>query len=131
MSIVNAYGERRQEEVMRETWGHLSPVPGKTYRGTVAFACAAYGGVIAILSIEFTTTDGQPLLDNPWSYENLTDYIAQWVCDQANGWRDCKPIPTTERLKTDGKVLCFTGSYTRFKNNSCRIAGQFHQLTGA
>lgn len=112
--------------VESQTWGHLAPEPGKVYQGTIVFACAAYAGDIAYLSIDFKLKDGTPLLDNPWSFEDLTDYVCEWVCDCANGWRDRKPFPKRE---TDGKVFRFTGTYTRYKNNTRRITGSFQELT--
>lgn len=107
--------------VESQTWGHLAPALGKAYRGSITFACASYGGDVAILSLEFARPDGTPLNDNPWSYEDLSNYIIDWVCDQANGYHGCEKI--AKPMQTDGKVFTFTGSYTRFKNNSCRIAG--------
>lgn len=129
MPIIDAYGERKYQQVQRETWGHLAPEPGQTYRGAVMFAHAAFGGDTAFLSIDFTLPDGTPLNDNPWSYEDITNYIIDWICDQASGYRDHRPIPAAERFDVEGRVFSFTGSYTRFKNNNYRIIGKFRQLT--
>lgn len=111
--------------VEAETWGHLGPIPGKLYRGSVTFACGSYAGSTAFLSIEFVADDGTQLDDNPWSFEDITRYIVDWQCEEANGYRNRQKIANP--VKTDGKVFTFTGSYTRFKNDNCRIIGTFRE----
>lgn len=127
MTAVDAYGERKYNQVQQETWGHLAPEDGKTYSGEVVFAHSAYGGVTAILLIDFSAKDGTPLQDNPWSFEDLSDYIIQWICDQANGCRDGKAIPYSQRINCDGKVISFIGNYKRLKSGDCRITGRFQE----
>lgn len=132
MALSDAFAAHEalhRDQVLSATFGHLAPEPGQVYHGSVVFACGAYGGDIAYLSIDFKTGDGTPLNDNPWSFQDLTGHICQWACDQANGYRGRKPI--SEPIETDGKVFAFNGTYTRFKNNNCRITGTFRQLAVA
>lgn len=112
-----------RDSVESQTWGHRAPKLGKRYRGSVTFACGSYSDATAFLSIEFALPDGTPLNDNPWSYEDITNYIVDWICDQGNGYRDRQKLAAP--IQTDGKVFTFTGSYIRFKNNNCHIVGNF------
>jgi hypothetical protein len=127
MPFCDAYADRKYQQIQQETWGYLAPEPGKVYYGEVTFAHAAYGGETAFLSIEFKTKDGKPLQDSPWSFEDIADYITTWICDQANGYRDGKPIPYSQRIECEGKVITFIGSYTRFKSDGYRITGRFQE----
>lgn len=115
---------RDRDRVVSATWGHLAPELGKTYRGSVVFAHSGYGGQTAILSIDFKLENGTSLLDNPWSFEDVTNYICDWLCDQSNGKRGGNP----GCIDPEGKIFRFAGSYCRFKNNTCRIRGAFTEL---
>jgi hypothetical protein len=88
MTKVDAYGARREAEVMQDTWGHLAPQQDRTYKGVVTFTVGCFGD-LAVISAEF---EGLP--DSPWLYEDLH----QWIWDQ-------KP--------EEGKVYRFEGSYCR------------------
>jgi hypothetical protein len=126
---LESYTAHERDKVLSATWGHLAPELGTYYYGSIVFAHGAYGGNTAVLSISFATRDGVELEDSPWAFEDLTDYVTDWICDQANGYRNHKPIPDAERVDPDGKVFRFTGSYCRFKNNNCRIHGKFTELS--
>jgi hypothetical protein len=69
MSLIDAYGARREAEVMQETWGHLAPNPNREYTGSVLFTHGAYGDLTAI-SVDFDGLD-----DSPWFYEHLHDWF--------------------------------------------------------
>lgn len=69
MSLIDAYGARREAEVMQETWGHMAPNPNREYTGSVLFTHGAYGDLTAI-SVDFDGLD-----DSPWFYEHLHDWF--------------------------------------------------------
>ena len=71
MPFIDAYAERKYQEVQRDTWGHLAPKKGQKYIGTFAFAVGCYGG----LGGEVTACVFDGLDDSPWFYEALQDYI--------------------------------------------------------
>jgi hypothetical protein len=87
-----AYGARRVEEVLRDTWGHLDAKPGVNYPGTVLFAEGFYGDLV-ILDVDFGDAG-----DGPWFYEGIND----WLIEQ-----DTEP----------GKVYRFTGRYRLCKDD--------------
>lgn len=68
--IVDAYGTRRRDQVMRSTWGHMDANPGTRYRGWIMFAEGAYGDLV-VLACEFGNAG-----DGPWFYEGVNDWIA-------------------------------------------------------
>lgn len=88
MSIVNAYGSRRQAEVMHDTWGHLAPEISRTYTGTFVFALGLFGD-LAVVEAEF-----EDLPDSPWFYDDLHT----WIWDQS-------PV--------EGRIYRFDGTYRR------------------
>ena len=71
--IVDAYGERKAEGVMRDTWGHLDVKSGVPYHGTITFAEGAFGGERIILTSEFGDAGY-----GPWFYYG----IHGWLNDQ-------------------------------------------------
>lgn len=87
MPIVDAYGERKLEEILRDTWGHLDAKPGVKYPGTIVFAEGAFGSELIILSSEFGDAGY-----GPWFYEGVSDWLrAQDYTDpgklyQFKGW---------------------------------------------
>lgn len=73
MPVIDAYGERRATEVMRDTWGHLDAQPGVKYPGVIVFAEGIYGSDgIVTLRCEFGDAG-----HGPWFYEGLQDWLFQ------------------------------------------------------
>lgn len=93
MPTVDVYGERRHQEVMQETWGHLAPTPGEEYAGTVEFALGCFGD-LAVISVYFAD-----LPDSPWLYEDLHNWI--WSTEPE-----------------EGKVYRFEGTYRKGERGS-------------
>ena len=87
MTLIDAYGERKYEEVQLETWGHMDATPGVEYSGKILFAASEFGGDQFILRSDFGDAGY-----GPWFYEGIHD----WLCEQE-----------TE----DGKIYEFTGTY--------------------
>lgn len=107
MPVIDAYGQRRAEEVMRDTWGHLGANPGTLYRGHIVFAHGVYGDLV-VLEVDF----GGRADDGPWFYEGLHD----WTWDQ-----DTKP----------GCIYRFDGTYRLRKDNQHDFIGTIKELTTA
>jgi hypothetical protein len=105
MPVVDAYTERKTEEVMRKTWGHLDDAPGVKHRGIIRFAEGAFGGQQMILTSEFGLGGY-----GPWFYEGIHD----WLCEQ-----DTEP----------GVVYRFTGWYRLCKNGKYQFVGKIEKET--
>ena len=76
--IVDAYGERKYQEVMQDTWGHLAPEPGTKYEGYLTFAHSDYSSQGSIIiEARFEGLD-----DSPWFFQDLNDYIADKTKDE-------------------------------------------------
>ncbi len=97
--MVDAYGQRRAEETMLDTWGHMDAQPGVKYPGTILFAESEFGGERVILRSDFGEAGY-----GPWFYEGVHD----WLCDQ-----DTEP----------GMLYLFTGSYRLLKTGAHRFTG--------
>jgi hypothetical protein len=85
--VVDAYGQRKANEVMRDTWGHMDARPGVKYKGTILVAAGEFGGDRMILRSEFGNAGY-----GPWFYEGI------------HGWLSEQPVE-------DGKLYHFTGYY--------------------
>jgi hypothetical protein len=74
-AVIELIGREHRErlaKVLRETWGHLAPEPGRSYRGSILFAASEYGDYpVMPIRAEF---DGLP--DSPWFYEALCEFVA-------------------------------------------------------
>lgn len=81
MTVINAYGARREAEVMQSTWGHLAPKPSRVYAGTFVVAHGCYGD-LAVISIDFAD-----LPDSPWLYEHLHNWIWDRGTEPGNVYR--------------------------------------------
>lgn len=103
MPVVDAYGQRRAEEVMRDTWGHLDDAVGVKHHGTILFAEGAFGGEQVILQSEFGLGGY-----GPWFYEGIHD----WLCEQE-----------TEV----GYLYRFTGWYRLCKNGKHQFVGKIER----
>ncbi len=70
--VIDAYGERKAEESMRDTWGHLDAEPWVRYPGHIVFTQGIYGDDHTMaLSVEFGSAGY-----GPWFYEGITDFLA-------------------------------------------------------
>jgi len=76
MPVFDAYGERRQAEVMEDTWGHLKPKKEITYTGWIQVALSCYGDLI-IIDWFF---DG--LEASPWQFDEFWANIYKWQDDE-------------------------------------------------
>lgn len=70
-TIVDAYAERKKQQVMQETWGHLAPKKGKTYKGYMIWAYGGWGEIV-LLAAAFKN-----LNDSPWLFEAMQEYIGE------------------------------------------------------
>lgn len=66
--FYDVYADRKRIEVMRETWGHLAPVPRRVYAGFVIFSVSPNGDH-NLLDFDFGGLDG-----NPWTFEHVSDW---------------------------------------------------------
>lgn len=98
MAVVDAYGERKAEEALRDTWGHMDATPDVQYPGFILFAEGAFGGERVILQSEFGDAGY-----GPWFYHG----IHEWLCAQ-----DAEP----------GKLYRFEGVY-RLHDGSHEFVG--------
>ncbi len=69
--IVDAYGERKKQVVMQDTFGHLAPKEGRSYKGTMIYVRGEYGDIV-LLSADFKN-----LKDSPWLFEAMQEYIGE------------------------------------------------------
>lgn len=69
--ITDAYAIRKQQEVMQDTWGHLAPKKGRSYKGWMIWAYGGYGDIILL------DADFKKLSDSPWLYEQMQEYISE------------------------------------------------------
>lgn len=101
--VIDAYAERKYQQVQRDTWGHLAPVARRVYQGYMVFTLGAYGDITLIDA----RWDG--LDDSPWLFEDMQDYIA-------------------DRAQESGTVYRFDGTYTMYKNGGHRFSGKVTAL---
>lgn len=57
------------KEVLQDTWGHLSPEPGKKYHGFILFSKSAWGEE-TLLEAKFEGLDA-----NPWTFDHLNEFM--------------------------------------------------------
>ena len=55
----DVFGQSKKNNVMKDTWGHLYPQPGRKYRGTMLIAVGEYGDQIIVKS-EFKDLECSP-----------------------------------------------------------------------
>lgn len=107
MSLADAFAPieaLNREIVMHNTFGHLAPVPGQRYTGTILLAQGDYGDNV-ILSARFDELD-----DSPWLFEDMQQFI--WSAP------DERPA-----------IFKWSGWYVRYKNGRCRFGGgKFRKL---
>ncbi len=69
--VVDILSERKRKEAMKDTWGHLAPKKGQSYKGFMVWAHSAYGDIV-LIDANFENLD-----DSPWLFENMQDFIAE------------------------------------------------------
>ena len=96
--IVDVCAGSKRKQVMKETWGHLAPKKGQSYKGYIIYAYGGYGDIV-LLDAEF-----ENLSDSPWLYEAMQDFISR--NSKGKGlyiWKGCY------------SNNCFTGKLERMK----------------
>lgn len=73
MPVYDVYGERKQQEVMESTWGHLRAKPGEVFAGVMVF-CHTLEGYTMLLAQEFGELDC-----SPWLHEDTEEYMERIV----------------------------------------------------
>lgn len=104
MPVVDVYYQRKYQQVMEETFGHLRAKPGEKFYGTFIF-CHDMGGMDCLIHFEFP----DELNDSPWLHEDITDFMGR-VIDKANSPR--------------GAIWKFTGWYIVDKKGWRRFKGK-------
>lgn len=61
--------------VLKETWGHLYPKPGKIYKGSILYTNSEYGDLTIIKA------SWKGLSDSPRLFEAMQDFIWNWRGD--------------------------------------------------
>lgn len=89
----------QRAQVMRETWGHLAPVPRRRYVGYILFAHGAYGDIVPIRA------NFHGLSDSPWFFSAMMDFLAS-------------------RKTAPGRVYRFEGIFMAYKNGKSRFFGK-------
>ena len=103
--LTDALSERKYNDVIVETWGHLAPKRQTKYRGEIVFTHSDYGGEILLITSNFDGLD-----DSPWFFRDMNEFI----CNQ----------------KTEpGNVYRFRGTYILHKNGNCHFAGNVQKVT--
>ncbi|HEY9373784.1 hypothetical protein, partial [Streptomyces sp.] len=101
MMLEDAYGERRANQIIEDTWGHLHPEAGR-HDGYLVAAFSAYGGERLLITAEFRD---QP--DSPWLYDAMYRLILDADMDEGAVYR------FTGAVIADGKQLRFDGEWTQ------------------
>lgn len=104
--LVDVFAARKEQEVMRDTWGHLEPVPRHSYPGFIVF-CVTPMGDHLLLDYDFDGLDG-----NPWTLEHVTD----WWSDETRS--------TAYEPSEAVKVWRWDGRYLVQKNGAPRFSGK-------
>lgn len=73
MPIVDIYGERKKREIMQDTWGHLAPQTGQSYKGYMIWAYGGWGDIV-LLDAAF-----ENLNNSPWLFEAMQEYIGEFL----------------------------------------------------
>ncbi len=71
MQIVDAYAERKKQDVMQDTFGHLAPKKGQSYKGTMIYAHGEYGDIVLLAS------DFKKLDSSPWLFDAMQEYLGE------------------------------------------------------
>lgn len=90
--IENAYGARREAEVMEATWGHLRPGPGR-HDGTLIAARSEYNGGERVL----IAADFRDVPDSPTLYEAMLDFVDETNMDEGGVYRFTGALVVADR----------------------------------
>lgn len=99
MTLYDGYGERKRQDVLFDTWGHLAPEPGRKYEGWILATYTAFGDVVII---DWNFDD---LLGSPWQAEDFDAFMHQTL------GRTCNTVG----------VYVYHGWYKKFKNDGWRF----------
>ena len=70
-TVVDVFAERKKREIMQDTWGHLAPKKGNSYKGYMIWAYGGWGDII-LLDAAF-----EKLSDSPWLFNSMQEYIGE------------------------------------------------------
>lgn len=94
---MNVYGERREVETMKDTWGHLRPSSGR-HSGQLIAAVSAYSDNRMLITADFANVE-----DSPWLYEAMYDLIYAADLEQFGVYRFTGAvIVSRSRIRFDG-----------------------------
>jgi hypothetical protein len=119
--IVEVANAPYVQGVMYNTWGHLAPKIGVTYKGWILFGTNAFGTMNPqLLDAEFEEPNNDLMPSSPWSHEHIEDYLFKRFDLH---YRNKK----TKHFKP-GCVYKFHGTYTIYKNGSHSFNGKFTKI---
>ena len=86
---------------MQNTWGHLAPRKGHSYKGYMIWAYSRYGEIVLL------DADFRNLNDSPWLFEAMQEYIGENLDGEGiYKWEGCF-------TKLDDELFCFGGKIKR------------------
>ncbi len=99
--IIDAYAERKEQQRIQDTWGHLAPKQGRSYKGYMIWAYGGWGDII-LLEAAFKNLD-----DSPWLFDAMQEYIGENLSSEGiYKWEGCFE-------KVDEGCYCFGGKIKR------------------
>ena len=106
------------QAVMWNTWGHLAPKIGTTYKGWILIGTNAFGTMNPqLLDAEFEEPSGEQMGSSPWSHDHIEDYLFKRF--------DLHYRNKKKKIFKPGCVYKFIGTYTVYKNGSHSFNGKF------
>lgn len=105
--IMQEYEHHAYNLVTAATFGHLAPKAREIYHGTMLFTFTEWG------NMELISSDFKGLKSNPWSFEDMNDYVGQQY---------------DKGKLVEGNVYRFNGYYQKFKNGNYRFVGKLKTL---
>lgn len=101
--ITDVYADRKKQKIMQDTFGHLAPKKGRSYKGFMIYAHGEYGEIV-LLDAKF-----KGLSDSPWLFDAMQDYIGGHC-------KDCGVYKWEGRCtKIDESSICFGGEIKRIE----------------
>lgn len=115
MPVHDAYAERKYQQVMEETWGHLRARPGTRYRVSFVFGRDLEG-----YSLLLAMDQPDDLDDSPWLHQDTRDKIEAELdrLDEKCG----------DHYKVRGTLWQFDGEYIVYKNRRRRFVGRVRRV---
>lgn len=71
MPIVDVCGERKKQQALQDTFGHLAPKKERSYKGYMIWAYGWYGDIV-LLGSGFKN-----LSNSPWLFAAMQEYIGE------------------------------------------------------